>query len=89
MPILKQAFKRMRADKKRQARNLGIKSELKTLSKKLTALLSSNKKEEAKTTARLYISMLDRAASKGIIHKKTASRKKSRTLLKLQKLSAA
>ena len=89
MPILKQAFKRMRADKKRQMRNLGIESELKTLSKKLTAFLSSNKKEEAKAAALAYISKLDKAASKGIIHKNTASRKKSRALKKLQKLQAA
>ena len=89
MPILKQAVKRVRADKRRHEINIRITSELKTLSKKVEALLSSNKKEEAKTAARVYISKLDKAAAKKVIHKNIASRKKSRVLKKLSKLSAA
>ena len=89
MPILKQAIKRVRADKRRHEINKRIISELKTLSKKVEALLSSNKKEEAKTAVRTYISKLDKAAAKKAIHKNIASRKKSRVLKKLNKLSTA
>lgn len=89
MPRLKQAVKRVRADKKRRQINTRITSELKTLSKKVESLLSSNKKEEAKAAVRVYTSKLDRAAVKKIIHKNIASRKKSRVLKKLDKLSAS
>ena len=89
MPILKQAIKRARVDKRRREINIRITSELKTLSKKVEALLSSNKKEEAKTAVRTYISKLDKAAAKKVIHKNIASRKKSRVLKKLSKLSKA
>jgi small subunit ribosomal protein S20 len=79
----------MRADKKRRQINTRIESELKSLSKKANSLLSSNKKEEAKAAVLTYVSKLDKAANKKILHKNTASRRKSRILKKLSKLSAA
>lgn len=83
MPITKQAFKRMRADKKRHLRNLRIKSEIKTLDKKFEELVSSNKRDEAKKLALELISKLDKAKTKGILPKERASRKKSRILKRL------
>ncbi|MFH1778998.1 MAG: 30S ribosomal protein S20 [Candidatus Omnitrophota bacterium] len=83
MPILKSAFKRMRQNKKRHLRNLKVKSELKALSKKLNLSLSTKKLDEAKALGAQLISKLEKARSKGIIHKNTASRKKSRILSKL------
>ncbi|KPK41797.1 MAG: hypothetical protein AMJ78_04470 [Omnitrophica WOR_2 bacterium SM23_29] len=87
LPILKSAFKRIRQDKKRRLRNLKVKSELKSLSKKLNLSLSAKKLDEAKALGAQLISKLDRARSKGIVHKNTASRKKSRILSKLAKLA--
>lgn len=89
MPITKQAFKRVRADKKRHLRNLHIKSELKTLDKKLRDLLASNKRDEAKKLALELISKLDKAKSKGVIPKERASRKKSRVLKHLSPKAGA
>ncbi len=85
MPILKSAFKRMRQDKKRRERNMKVESLLKSLAKKFTTALGE-KTEEAKKLGLKLVSQLDKAGSKGIIHKKTASRKKSRILSKLAKL---
>lgn len=88
MPILKQAEKRMRADKKRRQINMRITSELKTLSKKAETLLTDKKIAEAKKAVDLLISRLDKAVKKHVIHKNTASRKKSRMLKRLHKISA-
>lgn len=87
MPILKSAFKRIRQNKKRHLRNLKVKSELKALSKKLNLSLIAKKLDEAKALGVQLISKLEKARSKGIIHKNTASRKKSRILSKLAKLA--
>lgn len=85
MPILKSAFKSIRQDKKRRARNLKVESELKSLAKKFTMALSA-KTEEAKKLGAQLISKLDKARSKGMIHRNNASRKKSRILSKLAKI---
>jgi small subunit ribosomal protein S20 len=87
LPITKSAFKRMRQDKKRHLTNLKVKAELKALSKKLNLALIAKKLDEAKALGAQLISRLDRARTKGIIHKNTASRKKSRILSKLAKVA--
>ncbi len=85
MPILKSAFKRMRQDKKRHARNSKVENELKSLSKKFVTALGA-KSAEAKKLGIELVSKLDKARSKGMIHKNNASRKKSRVLSKLAKI---
>lgn len=64
---------------------MAIKSELKTLIKKLEGLISSNQPEQAKKTLSLVMSKLDKAAKKNIIKRHNADRKKSRLSLKLSK----
>lgn len=85
MPIHKSAAKRMRRSKKRQLRNVAIRSELKTLFKKIDRLISQKLTDEAKEAVRVASSKLDKAATKGVIHKKKASRKKSRLSRKLSR----
>jgi len=84
MPQRRNAIKRLRVDKKRRIRNLRIKTDLKRTIKKFLSLISSGKKEEAKSVLKDVFSKLDKAAKKGIIHKNTARRKKSRLSLKLK-----
>lgn len=86
MPILKSAFKRMRQDKKRRERNIKVESELKNLAKKFVTALADKKTDEAKKTGAALVSKLDKARSKGIIHRNTASRKRARILSKLAKI---
>lgn len=86
MPVHRSAVKRMRTGQKRHARNVAAKSELKTLSKKLDQLILNKSIDEAKELVRITASKLDKVATKGIIHKKKASRKKSRLARKLNRL---
>ncbi len=78
MPIQRAAFKSVRKDKKRHLRNLRITSNLKNVNKKFDSLIKANKPKEAGEALQSLISHIDKAASKGIIHKNTASRKISR-----------
>ena len=86
MPILHASYKDIKKTAKRTLRNKTLKSELKTEVKKFADLLSSNKTEEAKKAISALISKIDRARTKGVIHKNTASRKKSRLMKKLASL---
>jgi len=75
---IKSAQKRIRVAEKRQARNKHIKSSTKTAIKKLTTAVGAG--DAASTNAMLIqaIAAIDKAASKGVYHKNTAARKKSR-----------
>ncbi len=86
MPNLKSAFKRMRSDSKKALRNKQIQSELKTYIKKFRGCLQQNNIENASNILKILISKLDKASSRGIIHKNTASRKKSRLVKELAKV---
>ena len=83
MPIKHAALKQIRKDRRRQARNQAIRSELKTLTKRLVTLLKGQKLEEAKILLHTVTKKLDRAASKGILHPNTAARHKSRLTRRL------
>lgn len=78
MPIKHAALKHIRKDRRRYARNQAATSALKTLTKRLVALLGAKQFDEAKTLIRLVVKEYDHAAAKGIIHPNTAARKKSR-----------
>ncbi|MBI5416380.1 30S ribosomal protein S20 [Candidatus Poribacteria bacterium] len=84
MPTHKSAEKRVRADKKRNTRNVSAKAALKTLR---TKVLKAKTKEEAVEPLKEAISNFHKAASKGIIHKNTAARKISRLTKNINKLS--
>ena len=75
MPQHKSPMKRMKTDAKRAARNNYVKSTIRTLSKKIHN--TSTDEEKDKLLAELY-SQLDKAAKKGVIHHRTASRRKAR-----------
>lgn len=86
MPIKKASFKSLRQSKKRRARNLRVKKPLISALKTAQKLMKNKKLEEAKAAVLKAIKLLDRAASKGIIKKNTAARKKSRLMKKLNAL---
>ena len=78
MPILKAAYKSLRADAKKRKRNEAIKSELKTRTKNLESLIAEKKKDEAQKHLKIFAAKYMKAASKRVVHKNTASRKISR-----------
>jgi small subunit ribosomal protein S20 len=68
-------MKRMRQDKKRRARNQAVKSAVRGSVRKAD---SAGSAEEAGELLKQASSVIDRAAKKGVIHWRTAARKKSR-----------
>lgn len=86
MPIVNAAYKALRSDAKKRQRNEKVLSELKTRAKKLENLISEKKSDEAKKYFEVFTIRYMQAASKGIIHKKTASRKISRLAKKMNTL---
>lgn len=85
MPNKHAALKQMRKDRTRQTRNHAIRSELKTMTKRLHDLLSAQKLDEATTLLQDVASRYDHAASAGAIHRNTASRHKSRLMGQLNR----
>lgn len=87
MPNIKSAKKRVRVIQRKTLYNQRIKSQLKTYIKKFEMLAEQGNAEEAKNAFTMAIKKLDQAAAKGVIHKNTASRKKSQLTLKLNKIA--
>ncbi len=72
------AEKSERQSEKRRLRNKMIKSRAKTLVKDFVQLVGEKKKDEAQKKLTELSSFLDKAVSKGVYHRNTAARKKSR-----------
>ncbi|MDR0538909.1 MAG: 30S ribosomal protein S20 [Spirochaetaceae bacterium] len=72
------AEKRHRQSEERRIRNKTVKSSIRTSVRKLSGFVVARKTDEAENALKEMIKKLDTAARKGIIHKKTAARKKSR-----------
>jgi small subunit ribosomal protein S20 len=81
MPRSRTVLKRQRQTETRRLRNKGVRSELKTLERKVRA-----GGDDAATSDRSLQSRLDQAAAAGVIHPNKAARKKSR-LAKLRSKS--
>ncbi len=84
----KSALKRVRQNHKRRLRNRLHRGRMRTQVKKFRAALAANDVEAAGAALGAAISLTDRAQSKGVIHKNTASRKISRLQAAYNKLSA-
>jgi small subunit ribosomal protein S20 len=72
------ALKRARQTTRRTARNRANTSQLRTALRKFREALQSGKSADAKAAFSGTVSMIDKAAKKGLIHKNAASRYKSR-----------
>ncbi len=84
MPNTKSAIRRVRRVKKQTQVNRIRKSRYKTAIKKMEALLKSKEKEKAKKFFPKFQSILMQVAKSGVINKKTASRKISKTSKKIK-----
>ncbi len=86
MPNIKSAIKRVKVSEKKNLRNRMVKSVMKTSVKKFNTAI------EAGTADAALLSQtqgaVDKAASKGVIHKNAANRKKSRMAKRLNKQQA-
>ncbi|GAA5148677.1 30S ribosomal protein S20 [Nocardioides marinquilinus] len=77
MANIKSQIKRNKQNLKRHERNKSVKSGLKTAIRKFRVAAESGNKDEAVTLGRQANRMLDKAASKGVIHKNQAANRKS------------
>ena len=87
MANIKSAKKRILVNRTKADRNKAIKSGVKTAIKKVDAAVAAKDKTAADTALVAAISEIDKAASKGVFHKKTASRKISRLTLAVNKIA--
>ena len=86
MPNTKSAERRMRNSARKQLNNHATESRLKTLEKKFAESITAGKKDEAAKVLAAVTSAIDKAAKRGVLHRATASRKRSRLTLQLNKV---
>lgn len=78
MANIKSQIKRNRQNDAANVRNKSVRSALKTSAKKVRAATNGENGDSPQSSLRDASRALDRAASKGVIHKRTAARRKSR-----------
>ncbi len=86
MANTKSALKRIRQNEKRRARNRTERSRVRT-AVKLARTAVVEGAADARTTALAAIRALDKAVSKGVVHRNTAARKKSALARRLARLA--
>ena len=86
MANIKSQKKRILTNEKARLRNNSYKSELKTLIRKVESAVESGNKDAAVETLRNASRKLDKAVSKGVLHKNTAANKKSGLAKKVAKI---
>lgn len=87
MANIKSQIKRNRQNEKRRVRNKTVRSELRTRTKTAVSAAETGA-ENAAEAERLAMKRIDKAATKGVIHKNAAARRKSRLAKRLAAASA-
>lgn len=87
MANIKSAKKRILVNRTKAERNKAIKSGVKTSVKKVLAAIEANDKDAAAQALLAATATIDKAASKGVYHKNTASRKVSRLAQAVNKMA--
>ena len=88
MANIKSSKKRVLTAARNAERNVAFKSSIKTAVKKVLELAKGEDKEALNTAVSKVYQLCDKAVGKGILHKNTAARKKSRLTIALNKLAA-
>lgn len=85
VPNIKSAIKRVKVSERRRLRNRMVKSAVRTYLRNAERSVASAKVDEATTRSNVVraLQALDAAASKGVLHKNNAARRKSRLMKKL------
>lgn len=82
------AEKAARTAERKRIRNKSLKSATKTHLTRALKLITSNQLDDAQKAVDTTVSALDRDAKKGVIHRNTAARRKSRLMKKLNQAKA-
>lgn len=88
MANTKQAKKRVRQAEKRRQRNASARSMVRTYIKNVIRAIEAGQPKEAETAYQAAVPIIDRMATKGILHKNAAARHKSRLLQRIRALAA-
>ncbi|MFT8870984.1 MAG: 30S ribosomal protein S20 [Sporolactobacillus sp.] len=88
MPNIKSAIKRVKTSEVRRLHNAQFKSAMRTAIKTFNAKVDGKDVDGAKTAFIVATKKVDKAASKGLIHKNKAAHEKSRLAKKLNGLDA-
>lgn len=89
MATHKSAIKRARQNKKRRLRNRMYKTRVKNAVRKVKEAVAQNSLEEAQKRLPEAVSIIQKTAGKGIIHKRNAARKISRLTKLVNKLAVS
>ena len=87
MANIKSAKKRVLIAEANRVRNVAFKTSIKTAVKKALDLATGEDKDALNSAVSKVYQLCDKAVSKGILHKNTAARKKSRLVLAIKKLA--
>ena len=86
MATHKSAEKRARQNRKKRSVNTAVKSQVKTREKGVLKAVQEKNPEGARESLAKAVSAIDKAASKGVVHRNTAARKISRLTKKVKSL---
>ncbi len=85
----KSALKRVRQSEIKRVRNMGYKTRVKHAVKEVRTAVADNSTEQAKESLIKAVSIIQKTSSKGVIHKRKASRKVSRLTRQVNQLSSS
>lgn len=88
MPIIKSSIKDLRRTARRTERNHAAKGKLRSSLKRVRAALEGTEPPAAQQALTQAIPVIDRAVSKGVLHKNAAARHKSRLMRKLNRTAS-
>ncbi|WP_226036957.1 30S ribosomal protein S20 [Aquibacillus saliphilus] len=88
MANIKSAIKRVRTSGESRAKNLSVKTDMRSQIKRVENFVNSNDVENATSALKSANHKIDKAVQKGIIHKNKGNRQKSRLATKVKNLSA-
>lgn len=87
MPNIKSSIRSVKTDAELHAKNSAVKSSIRKAVRKLNEAVEAGQTEEAKNLLTNVVSGFDKAVQKGIVHKNTAARKKSRMAQKVNAMA--
>lgn len=88
MANIKSSKKRILTAERNRLKNVAVKSEIKTAVRKVLELAQAKEAETVTPALNHAYKLCDKAVSKGVLHKNTAARKKSRLTIAVNKLLA-
>ena len=87
VPNIKSAIKRVEVAERNRLRNKSWKSAVRTVRNEVTESVKAANAKSAETALEKAYKVIDKAVAKGVLHKNSAARRKSRLALQVLKLS--